>query len=120
MTRPILAAAGLLLVPLLCAGCSGSSAPATQASPTVSATPDPNFYVTNGYVVTEPSAGRDELNKQLPVFAALPGVKGAGVSGAHQVRVDVQFAITRAQRDAVIAKMRLYGTVAGVPIVPGG
>ena len=123
MTRPLLAAASLLALPLLLTGCSGGSSAAEKPSPTptVSATPDPNFYITNGYVVTEPSSvSRKDLNNQLPEFLKLPGVKAAGIAGEHKIRVDVQFAITRPQRDAVIAKMRTYGTVAGVPIMPNG
>ena len=121
MTRPILAAASLLVVPALLTGCSGGSSSAAKPSPSATASPtaDPNFYVASGYFVTEPdSVSRKELNGQLATFATLPGVKGVNVAGPHRLEVDVVFAITRAQRDVLVAKMRTLGTVSTVPIMP--
>ena len=123
MTRPSLAVASLLVVPAVLSGCSGSSSSAAKPSTSASASPtaDPNFYVASGYFVTEPdSVSRKDLNGQLTTFATMTGVKGVSVAGAHKLEVDVVFTITRAQRDALVAKMRTLGSVSTVPVMPKG
>lgn len=123
MNRPSLALASALAVPLLVTGCSGGSSPSakpsTSPSTAASQTADPNFYVASGYFVTEPdSVSRKELNGQFTMFSSLPGVNGVSVAGAHKLEVDVAFTITRAQRDALVAKMRTLGSVSTVPVMP--
>jgi hypothetical protein len=56
-----------------------------------------------------------DLNKQLTVLAALPGVTGAYLAGPHLLRVDLNLAQSPAQRTLLLDKLNALGTVSVSP-----
>jgi hypothetical protein len=104
------------VLPLVLAGCSGSSRPTAQQSPTASAsapTPAPTgplAFALSYQVQAKAGVSDADLKGALTQFAALPGVTGASLVGGHALRVDLG-AQTPAQRTAVLTKLRTLGTV---------
>jgi hypothetical protein len=108
-TRTLLVAACL---PVLLAGCSGSSADKATETPSAaashpSASPTGPLPVATSYLVT---AGKgvsdDDLKRALTDIAKLPGVRAASLVGQHRLRVDLAFAQPEPQRQAILAAMR--------------